>query len=228
MGDRARRWYWALGAAHLTAGLIPHPLARRIHRLTKPALMPLLAATSPEVSHRVRVALAASTVGDTALLGTSALSVLGGMTGFSVAHVAYLRELLSLGRSAQPRVSAAVVAAAVGVTAVAGTVLRRAMADGDDRAMIGPATGYAAMVAGMGGAAVRAATVVGGRRGRALATGGALFVVSDSLVAAALFGPEQWDRRGLLTFAVMTSYLSAQALLVTGLGAEQSGAVHSG
>jgi uncharacterized membrane protein YhhN len=47
----------------------------------------------------------------------------------------------------------------------------------------------------------------------ALAAGGALFVVSDGLVAASLFGP----KRRTVDAAVMLSYAAAQALLAGAL-----------
>ncbi len=211
----SRGWYWALSAIHCATAVIPHPFARSAHRVTKPLLMPALAASSPGTPRRARVALAASTIGDTALLSPSTPGVLGGIGGFGVAHLAYLRELLALGRTSSRTASAAVAVGAAVVTATAASILGRAL--GSRRELTWPVLGYAAMVASMGAAAIRAATVVKGPRGRQLAVGGTLFMVSDSLVAAALFGPARWDSHGQLTFCVMATYLTAQASLVTGL-----------
>jgi uncharacterized membrane protein YhhN len=74
--------------------------------------------------------------------------------------------------------------------------------------------GYAALVTGMGAAAVRAALRTPGPAGRALAAGGTLFVVSDGLVAATLFGS---GRRRAADAAVMATYAAAQALLAAAL-----------
>ena len=91
----SRGWFWALSAVHCACAVIPHPVARAVTRATKPLLMPTLAASSPGAPTRVKVALVASTVGDIALLSSSTPGVLGGIAGFGLAHVAYLRELLA-------------------------------------------------------------------------------------------------------------------------------------
>lgn len=214
----SRGWYWALGAIHCASAVLPHPVARTIHRVTKPLLMPALAASSPAASSRTRVALAASTIGDTALMSDSAPGVLGGIGGFGVAHLAYLRDLLTLGRTSSRTASAAVAAGAGIVTITAASILGRAL--GSRHHLTWPVLGYATMVTSMGAAATRAAIVTKGSRGRQLAIGGTLFMVSDSLVAAALFGPARWDDRGQLTLCVMATYLAAQAALVNGLSGQ--------
>jgi uncharacterized membrane protein YhhN len=104
------------------------------------------------------------------------------------------------------------VEAAVGgaVWAAAGHVLWRRLDTADDRRLRVPVLGYAALVTAMGAAAVR----VGRRTSNpALAAGGVLFVVSDGLVAASLFG----RRRPAVDSAVMLTYAAAQALLARAL-----------
>lgn len=215
--QRSRVVFVALGATHVVSGLIRQPIARRINRITKPLLMPTLAVSSKGAAPGVRVALTASTVGDSALMWDTPTGILGGIIGFGAAHTAYLGELVSLGRGAGSRTTGAVGAAAVTVVAAAAAVLRRTLTSSEQRGLLVPAIGYAGMCATMGAAAFRAGIVIGGRRGRALKVGGVLFVISDSLVAAGLFGPLHWHRFGLLSAAIMVTYLAAQACLVTGL-----------
>ena len=66
----------------------------------------------------------------------------------------------------------------------------------------------------MGAAAVRAAVRTPGAGRSSLAAGGTLFVVSDGMVAATMFG---YRRRPAAEAAVMVTYAAAQALLVTAL-----------
>jgi uncharacterized membrane protein YhhN len=74
--------------------------------------------------------------------------------------------------------------------------------------------GHAALVTGMGAAAVRAALRTSDPAGRLLAAGGALFVVSDGLLATTLVGAR---RRWPAEAAVMATYAAAQALLAAAL-----------
>lgn len=220
--QRSRVVFAALGATHVVSGLVPHPIARRINRATKPLLMPTLGLSSAGAAPGVRVALTASTVGDTALMWDTPTGILGGIIGFGAAHTAYLGELVALGRGAGARTTGRISAAAAVVTVTAAAVLRRTLTSAEERGLLVPAIGYAGMCATMGAAAFRAGTVVGGRRGRALKVGGVFFVISDSLVAAGLFGPIQWHRFGLLSAAIMITYLIAQACLVTGLTPDEA------
>lgn len=114
-----------------------------------------------------------------------------------------------------PRGREAAVAAAYGaVLAAAGGVLWRRLDGPDQRRLRGPVLGYAALVTGLGAAAGRAGLRRGGPAGRALAAGGAVFVLSDGLVALSHFGGR---RRPAVDAAVMVTYAGAQALLVRAL-----------
>jgi uncharacterized membrane protein YhhN len=218
---RSRSVFLALGAVHVVSGLVSHPAARVINRVTKPLLMPALAASTASLRPGVRVALSLSAIGDTVLMSPTPAGTIGGILGFGAAHTAYLGELAVLGRGAGRGVTARLglgVAAAVGATA---GLLHKPLSVRGERALLGPVVGYAGLCAAMAAAAIRAGSVVGGSRGRALVAGGLLFVVSDSMVAAALFGPAQWDERGRLSTAIMITYLTAQACLVAGLTPEE-------
>lgn len=196
------------------------PWARRARWVTKPALVPAIAAAGP--GRPPALALGASWAGDVALLSRSDAGLLGGITAFAVAHAAYLSAIrrrstgaprLAIRRRPAGRAAAAIGvegAAAAAVWAGAGHLLWRRLDTDTDRRLRLPVLGYAALVTAMGAAAVRT-----GRRtsNPALAAGGTLFVVSDGLVAGSLFGP----KRRTVDAAVMLTYAAAQALLARAL-----------
>lgn len=191
--------------------------AHRLRRLTKPALMPLLAAAAGP--RAPRPALAGSWAGDVALLGSGDAPLAGGIGGFAAAHVAYLRALRAL-RPAGPapgeRLSMAGFAA-VAVAAAAAIAPRLA----DRPALRVPVGAYAALVTAVGHAAVVTALRRRDARGRLLAAGGVLFVVSDGLVALSLFGGPHEGRRAVAVEAgVMATYTGAQALLAAAIAAD--------
>lgn len=178
--------------------------ARRLRWVTKSALVPAIAAAAVaggrELPPGLRTALVGSWAGDVALLSGSETGFLTGVAGFAVAHTAYLTEIRAT--RVEPGAGAAALAVAAAGTG-AGVVLRRRV----ERRMRGPVLGYTALVTGMGAAAVAT-----GRRG--LGAGGALFVLSDGLVAYTRFGGR---RRPVVEAAVMATYAAAQALLVAAL-----------
>ncbi|HEY6746313.1 MAG TPA: lysoplasmalogenase family protein [Mycobacteriales bacterium] len=192
------------------------PWARRARWVTKPALVPAIAAAVP--ARPPALALGASWAGDVALLSRSDAGLLGGIAGFAVAHAAYLTRIFGLGPAGSDRPDPAgpairwpvEAAAGAAVWAAAGHVLWRRLDTDAERRLRLPVLGYAALVTAMGAAAVRA-----GRRRRdpALAAGGVVFVVSDGLVAASLFGPQ----KPAVDAAVMATYAAAQTLLARAL-----------
>jgi uncharacterized membrane protein YhhN len=209
----------AIAAADTALSASTSPRLRQARALTKPALLPAIALAARAHGRRpsgpLAVALAASWVGDVALLSRSDPALLGGMAGFAVAHLGYLIEIRRRfpGPTPQPA-GTAVTAASGGVLAAAGTLLWRRLDTGDERQLRLPVLGYAALVTGMGAAAVRAALRTSDPAGRMLAAGGTLFVVSDSLVATTLFaGRRRWAAEA----AVMATYAAAQALLAAAL-----------
>ncbi|SHJ96898.1 Uncharacterized membrane protein YhhN [Pseudonocardia thermophila] len=204
------RWtaYWAAALADAIAAAAG---ARRVRWVTKPALMPLLAAAVGE--RAPRAALAAAWAGDVALLGSGDAAVAGGIGGFAAAHIAHLREVRELRPDAPAAPGERISAAAFATTAVAATaVLAPRLADRP--ALRLPVAGYAALVTAMGHAGVRTGLRRRDVRGRDLAVGGALFVVSDGLVALSLFArPRTRWRAAAVEAAVMATYTGAQALL---------------
>jgi uncharacterized membrane protein YhhN len=210
--SRRARWA-AYGAAALTDTVAAAARARRLRLLTKPALMPLLAAAvGPQAP---RAALAGAWAGDVALLGDGDAALAGGIGGFAAAHVAYLRSVRAL-RTAEPPVAGERMIAAVFAVAALGASAAISPRLVDRPALRGPVAAYAALVTSMGHAAVISGLRRRDARGRALAAGGALFVVSDGLVALSLFGgPRAARRTAVLEAGVMATYTAAQALLAT-------------
>ena len=193
--------------------------AQRARRVTKPAVVPAIALAvrsgGGQPSRTLDVALAGSWLGDVALLSRSDAGLLGGVGGFAVAHLAYLKEIRRAG-AAHDRTAAgrAAAGAFAGVFAAATPVLWRRLGTPGERRLRAPVVGYAALVTGMGAAATRAGLRRGGAAGRALAVGGATFVVSDGLVALSQFGPR---RSRAVEAAVMLTYAAAQGLLAGAL-----------
>jgi uncharacterized membrane protein YhhN len=195
------------------------PWARPVRLLTKPALIPAVAAAvrarGGRPSRPVTLALAGSWAGDVALLSRSDAGLLGGVAGFAVAHLAYLTEIRRRHPAAArrgPETAASMVFGAVFVGS--GAVLWRRLDTTERRRLRLPVLGYAALVTTMGAAAVRGGLRTPGPTGPALATGGVLFVISDGLVASTLFGSR---RRRPVEAAVMATYATAQALLAGAL-----------
>jgi uncharacterized membrane protein YhhN len=197
--------------------------------VTKPAVVPAIALAvrsgGGRPSKTLGAALAGSWVGDVALLSRSDAGFLGGVGGFAVAHLAYLAEIRRRPPAGGPPVGPSAaggppagerVAAGVFGAVFAGTaaVLWRRLDTPAERRLRVPVLGYAALVTGMGAAATRAGLRAGGPAGRALAVGGAAFVVSDGLVALTRFGGR---RRPAVEAAVMVTYAAAQALLAAAL-----------
>lgn len=183
--------------------------------LTKPLLMPLLAAylwratadRGVPATRLVLAALAFSTGGDVALLGDGTAAFLTGMALFLAAHLCYIAAFTRGGAAAALLRPPLV---AVGVAYAVLTVAALAWMWGGltDAGLAVPVAGYAAALATM--AATAAA------HGWRVGLGGALFLGSDLLIAtgvaevATLPGPPIW---------VMATYAAGQALIVTGWAA---------
>lgn len=172
---------------------------------TKPLLMPalgayLVAAADEGTDLRAPlVALAGGCVGDVALLTGNEALFLAGMGGFAVGHVAYLRSFVHAGAVPEllrrPWLPAAFAASALGVSAWLWHDL------GDLR---GPVLGYSALLASVGACA---ATL-----GPRPLSGGALFALSDAVIACEIAGARVLPRQDA---AIMPTYTAAQLLLVS-------------
>ncbi|MEV7108573.1 lysoplasmalogenase [Streptomyces atroolivaceus] len=186
--------FLAVSAVHLTGLLVGADAA---HLVTKPLLMPLLAAYAAArgAPRPLIAALLFGWGGDVLLMPGSDAAFLAGMGSFAVGHVCYL---WLFGR-ARVSPAAGLVYAAVLVTFV---VLLWPGLPGGLRI---PLTGYSLLLTAM---AWRA-----GALGRYAALGGALFLLSDALIAT---GIADWPQPPAHDFWIMLTYLAAQYLLTRG------------
>ncbi|AXE77191.1 lysoplasmalogenase [Streptomyces atratus] len=167
------------------------------HLVAKPLLMPLLAgyAAARRGPGLLIAALLFGWGGDTLLLFDADAAFLIGMGSFAAGHVCYL-WLFGRARSSLP---VGFVYAAVLVTFVA------LLWSGLPADMRIPMTGYSLLLTAM---AYRAGTL-----GRYAAAGGALFLLSDALIAT---GIADWPQLPAPDFWVMLTYIAAQFLLTVG------------
>ncbi|MET9698012.1 lysoplasmalogenase [Streptomyces sp. NPDC006529] len=167
------------------------------HLLFKPLLMPLLIgwALTRGAPRPLVAALAFGWGGDLALLFDAEAAFLVGMGSFAAGHVCYL---VLFGR----RPSSPLAGAAYGL-ALAGTV---SLLWGDLPAGLRiPVAGYSLLLTAM---AWRS-----GALGRWAGLGGALFLLSDTLIATGVAG---WPQPPRPDFWIMATYAAAQYLLAAG------------
>ncbi|MER5362536.1 lysoplasmalogenase [Streptomyces sp. NPDC002785] len=174
------------------------------HLVAKPLLMPLLAgyAAARRGPRLLIAALLFGWGGDTFLLFDADAAFLIGMGSFAAGHVCYLR-LFGRARSPLP---IGVVYAAFLATFVA------LLWSGLPADMRIPMTGYSLLLTAM---AYRAGTL-----GPYAAVGGALFLLSDALIAT---GIADWPQLPAPDFWVMLTYIAAQFLLTVGALAPGAG-----
>jgi uncharacterized membrane protein YhhN len=169
-----------------------------VHLVAKPLLMPLLAgyAAARRGPRLLIAALLFGWGGDTFLLADADAAFLIGMGSFAAGHVCYLWYF---GR-ARGSLTAGLVYAAVLTAFIA------LLWPGLPAPMRIPIAGYSLLLTAM---AYRAGTL-----GRYAATGGALFLLSDALIAT---GIADWPQLPAPDFWVMLTYLAAQFLLTVGV-----------
>lgn len=173
------------------------------HTVAKPLLMPLLAACAGArgAPRLLLAALLFGWAGDVLLLSDADPAFLAGMACFAAGHVCYLALFL---RHGAPHARRARLLAPVYAVALAATVaLLWPDLPADLRV---PVAGYSTLLTAM---AYGAATRLGPRA----AAGGALFVLSDTLIATGVAGWPQPPRPDLW---IMLTYAAAQFLLVQG------------
>ncbi|MEU8566503.1 lysoplasmalogenase [Streptomyces cyaneofuscatus] len=196
----------AVDLAGLLAGL------DTVHLVAKPLLMPLLAAYAA-VRGGPRLLIAALLFGwggDVFLLADNDLAFLLGMGSFAVGHVCYL-TLFGRGRAASARTRTSL-AAGIAYAVVLAVFLVLIWSDLPAELRV-PVAGYSLLLTAM---AWRAGVL-----GRYAAAGGALFLLSDALIAT---GIAEWPRLPAPDFWVMLTYIAAQLLLA--LGVLRAGRVH--
>ncbi|MER7751719.1 lysoplasmalogenase [Kitasatospora sp. NPDC097643] len=196
----------ATSAAHLGAILSGRPV---LQNATKPALMPLLAAHSlasasaaeREAPQLLAPALLLSAGGDVLLQLKNDPAFLAGMGSFAAAHVCYVTMFVQRGALTDRR--RALVVAAAYATAWVGMIGQLWPDLGDLKA---PVAGYSLLLAST---AVTSAGL-GWRTG----LGGALFLLSDTLIATKL---AKWRELPGHQFWIMATYVLAQYLLASGI-----------
>ncbi|MFG2619966.1 lysoplasmalogenase [Streptomyces sp. NPDC048507] len=167
------------------------------HVIAKPLLMPLLVAhvLTRGAPRLLVAALLFGWGGDLALLFDADPAFLVGMGSFAAGHVCYL-VLFGRGRTG-PLLAAAYALALTGTVAL--------LWDGLPSDLRVPVAGYSLLLTAM---AYRA-----GALGRTAAVGGALFLLSDTLIAT---GVADWPQLPRPDFWIMATYLAAQYLLAMG------------
>lgn len=190
-----------LAAVHLTALLVD---ATTVAHLTKPALMPVLAgwALVRGGPWPLPAALLCGCGGDVLLQIGGETAFLAGMGCFAAGHLCYLALFARAGRGRTAPRTAAWVAAGYGA-AWLGTVAL--LWPGLASHLRLPVAGYSLLLTAMALAALGAGPWTG--------LGGALFMLSDTLIAAGL---ADWPRPPVPQFWIMATYVAAQWLLMAG------------
>ncbi|MEV8550271.1 lysoplasmalogenase [Streptomyces glaucescens] len=172
------------------------------HLVAKPLLMPLLAAYAAlrGAPRPLLAALLCGWGGDVLLLSGAEPAFLAGMASFAAGHVCYLLLFTAYGR---PHAHRAFLLVCYGVL-LAGTVA--VLWPGLPAALRLPVAGYSLLLTVM---AYRAGT----RFGRTAGIGGALFMLSDTLIAGGL---ADWPQPPRPDLWIMLTYIAAQFLLVGG------------
>lgn len=172
------------------------------HTVCKPLLLPLLAAYAVErgAPRLLIAALFFGWCGDVLLMFDADPAFLAGMGGFAVGHVCYL---VLFARCGTPHGRTGLLAGAYGLVLVVTLVLMWSDLPGGLRI---PVTAYSLLLTTM---AFRAA-----RLGLLAAIGGALFLLSDTLIATGL---ADWPQLPRPDFWIMLTYVAAQGLLVRGV-----------
>ncbi|MEI7030058.1 lysoplasmalogenase [Streptomyces pratensis] len=173
--------------------------AGTVHLVAKPLLMPLLAgyAALRGAPRPLVAALLLGWGGDVLLLAETDTSFLLGMACFAVGHVCYL-TLFGRGRARAP------LATGAGYVLALGLFLALILPDLPADLRL-PLAGYSLLLT--------AVAWRSGVFGPYAAVGGALFLVSDALIAT---GVADWPQPPTPDFWVMLTYIAAQALLVFG------------
>ncbi|GGV51824.1 hypothetical protein GCM10010277_48040 [Streptomyces longisporoflavus] len=181
------------------------------HAVFKPLLMPLLAGYVVVVKgpRLLTAALLFGWGGDVLLLADADPAFLAGMGSFAAGHVCYLVLFKRHGRhghhvhqeTARAREGWLVAAYAAALTGTVVLLWPDLPAD-----MRGPVAGYSLLLTAMAFAATRLGPVAG--------AGGALFLLSDTLIAT---GIAEWPQAPRPDFWIMLTYIAAQFLLAAGV-----------
>ncbi len=205
--------YVALAAADAVLAGRSGAAARRLRYVTKPALMPVLAAASrPTAPTGITAAQALSWGGDVALLGSGERAFLAGLGSFFGAHVAYVAALAPRGqRLTAPPTSGVKVALALWSTTT--PVMALAARRQDPRLAV-PVAAYSTVLAAMFATAARLDPSLSRHGRRTVLTGAALFLASDTILGLQKFVLGR--KVPALETAVMATYTAGQGLIAAG------------
>ena len=213
--------YATLAIADTLMAASGNPKTRRLRRLTKPLLMPALAASfaASTSSTKIRLrrgVLAAhgfSWAGDVALLGGSERALLTGVGSFFAAHVAYLTAFTSVRRRPADFNTIGLKTAALAWAASAPAVT---IAAGRKEAQLRiPIAAYASVLATMYAASTMLDESIPPCARRLVRTGTALFLVSDLTLGVNKFVLNDGHPR--LGGMVMATYTAGQGLIALGV-----------
>ena len=195
--------YLIVGIVHLVALLV---VAAPLSNFTKPLLMPILLAGflfalprwRSEIALLGSLGILFSFLGDTSLMYSGEIGFLLGLGFFLLAHVAYLTLFMRKLRMRRLPASAAI----YGVWWLALVVV------------LAPYTGVLLVPVAVYGLVLGAMAAFSLTCNRFIAIGGAVFVVSDTLLGLNKFLPgfELWQ----VDFVIMLSYIAAQGLIALG------------
>ena len=206
--------YVALAVADAALAGSRRVAARRLRYLTKPALMPVLAAATRQAggNRRTTAAQVLSWGGDVALLGTSDRAFVGGLGSFLGAHLAYLSALAPQGERVTVRPNGGV-RAALGLWAAAAPAMALA-ARRQDKELTAPVAAYATALTTLLATTARLRPDLSLRGRRTTQAGATLFLVSDTLLGIQTFVLRKHSPT--LERAVMATYTAGQGLLAAG------------
>lgn len=217
---------WTLGYVGLAAldtalAGSSRPRAHRLRFLTKPLLMPTLAASRPASAREPGSRLATATLaaqafswgGDVALLGAGTRAFATGTGSFGLAHVAYLSGFLSRADTSRPLLARPATKVLLGTWLVSTPVMARGAAR--TAPVLGFAVGgYATLLTAMAANALRLDATVPVAARRLTAAGALLFLASDTMLGLRKF--VLTDPPPAMETAVMATYTAAQLLLSEG------------
>jgi uncharacterized membrane protein YhhN len=215
--------YVALAALDTTLSGSSNPGAHRLRRLTKPLLMPTLAAATPGSPSKSRLGTATlvaqvfSWGGDVALLGEGTRAFAAGTGSFGLAHAAYVSGFLSRADTSRPLLSRPATRALLGIWLVSTPVMARGAAR--TAPVLGFAVGgYATLLTAMAANALRLDDTVPVSARRLTAAGALLFLASDTTLGLRKFVLSDTSPAldQALETAVMATYTAAQLLLSEG------------
>lgn len=218
LSNRLKLGYLALAATDTWLASRPGPRAHRARMITKPLLMPTLAASlatnpraasSPMRTHTL-VAQGFGWAGDLALLRSGSTAFVTGASSFGVGQLTYI-DAFRRHRGDRVGIRAATMLALGAATA---PLMGLAAARQDPR-LQGPVTAYAGLLGGMGAAAQHLDPRLPRAARGLIGTGAALFLLSDGLLGLRKFVIA--NPPPLLEGGVMATYTAAQFLISEGV-----------